>query len=48
MLVKTEQNHMVRNVQNFELFDKKWLIIVYKVLTLFRKTFLWLEQLFDA
>ena len=25
MLVKYEQNHMVRTIQNFDLFDKKWL-----------------------
>ena len=40
MLVKFEQNRMVRTIQNFELFDKKWLIIFDKVLTLFWKTFL--------
>ena len=40
MLVKFEQNRMVRNIQNFELFDKKWLIIFGKVLTAFCKTFL--------
>ena len=27
MLVKFKQNHMVRTIQNFELFDKKWLTI---------------------
>ena len=27
MLVKFEQNRMVRTIQNFELFDKKWLTI---------------------
>ena len=48
MLVKFEQNRMVRNIQNFELFDKKWLTIFDKVLTPFWKTFLWLKQLFDA
>ena len=26
MLVRFEQNRMVRTIQNFELFDKKWLI----------------------
>ena len=48
MLVKFEQNRMVQTVQNFELFDKKWLTIFDKVLTPFWKTFLWLKQLFDA
>ena len=27
MLVKFEQNCMVRTIQNIELFDKKWLTI---------------------
>ena len=27
MLVKFEQNRIVRTLQNFELFDKKWLTI---------------------
>ena len=27
MLVKFEQNRMVRTIQNFEVFDKKWLAI---------------------
>ena len=40
MLVKFEQNCMVRTVQNFELFDKKWLTIIDKVLTPFWKRFL--------
>ena len=48
MLVKIEQNRMVRTIQIFELFDQKWLTICYKVLTPFWKTFLWLKQLFDA
>ena len=48
MLVKFEQNRMVRTIQNFVLFDKKWLTIFNKVLTPFWKTFLWLKQLFDA
>ena len=48
MLVKFEQNRMVQTIQNFELFDKKWLTIFDKVLTPFWKTFLWLKQLFDA
>ena len=48
MLVKFKQNRMVRTIQNFVLFDQKWLTIYVKVLTPFRKTFLWLKQLFDA
>ena len=48
MLMKIEQNRMVRTIQIFELFDQKWLTIFYKVLTPFWKTFLWLKQLFDA
>ena len=48
MLVKFERNHMVWTIQNFELFDKKWLTIFDNVLTPFWKTFLWLKQLFDA
>ena len=40
MLVKFEQNRMVRIMQNIEIFDK--------VLTPFWKTFLWLKQLFNA
>ena len=48
MLVKFERNRMVRTIQNFELFDKKWLTIFEKVATPFWKTFLWLKQLFDA
>ena len=47
MLVKFEQNIMVRTIQNFELFDKKWLTIFDKVLTPFWKTLLWLKQWFD-
>ena len=39
MLVKFKQNRMIRTIQNFELFDKKWLIFD-KVLTPFWKTFL--------
>ena len=35
MLVKFEQNRMVRNIQNFELFGKKWLIIFEKESTPF-------------
>ena len=46
VLVKIEQNRMVRTIQIFELFDQKWLTIFYKVLTPFWKTFL--KQLFDA
>ena len=34
MLVE-EQNRMVRTIQNFELFDKKWLTIFENVLTPF-------------
>ena len=30
MLVQFEQNRMVRTVQNFELFDKKWLTIFWQ------------------
>ena len=48
MLVEFEQNHLIWTIQNFELFDKKWLTIFDKVLTPFWKTFLWLKQLFDA
>ena len=48
MLVKIEQNRMVRTIQIFEVFDQKRLTIFYKVLTPFWKTFLWLKQLFDA
>ena len=33
--MKFEQNRMVRIIQNFELFDKKWLTIFDKVLTPF-------------
>ena len=40
MLVKFEQNRMVRTIRKFVLFDKKWLTIFDKVLTLFCKTFL--------
>ena len=40
MLVEFEQNRMVRTIQNFELFDKKRLTILDKVLTPFWKTFL--------
>ena len=47
MLVKFEQNRMVRTIQYFELVDK-WLTIFDKVLTTFWKTFWWLKQLFDA
>ena len=48
MLVKFEQNRMVWTIQNFELFDKKWLTSFDKVLMPFWKTFLWLKQLFEA
>ena len=40
VLVKIEQNRMVRTIQIFELFDQKWLTIFYKVLMPFWKTFL--------
>ena len=33
MLIKLEQNRMVRTIQNFVLLDKKWLTIFDKVLT---------------
>ena len=39
MLVKFEQNPMVQTIQNFELFDKKWLTIFDKVLMPFGKRF---------
>ena len=48
MLVKFEQHRMLRTIQNFELFDKKWLTIFDKVLTSFWKMFLRLKQLIDA
>ena len=48
MMVKFEQNRMVRSIQSIVLFDKKWLSIFDKVLTPFWKTFQWLKQLFDA
>ena len=35
MLVQFEQNRMVRTIQNFVLFDKKWLTVFNKVLTPF-------------
>ena len=41
ILVKFEQNRMVRNIQNFELIGKKRLTIFEKVLTPFWKTFWW-------
>ena len=40
MLVKFEQSRMIRNVQNFKRFGKKWLTIFEKVLTPFWKRFL--------
>ena len=48
MVVKFEQNRMVRTIQNFELFDKEWLTVFDKVLTPFWKTFLLLEQVIDG
>ena len=48
MLLKSEQNRMVRTTHYFELFDKKKMVIYFdKELTPFLKTFL-LKQLFDA
>ena len=35
MLVKFEQNRLVRNIQNFKLFGKKWLAIFEEELTPF-------------
>ena len=35
ILVKFEQNRITRNIQNFETFGQKWLIIFEKVLTPF-------------
>ena len=46
--VKIKQNRMVQTIQNFVLFDKKWLTIFDKVLTPFWKKFLWLKQFFVA
>ena len=40
ILVKSEQNRMVRTIQNFELFCKKWLTIFDKVSMPFGKTLL--------
>ena len=40
MLVKFEQNGMVRTIQNFELFSKKMAKFFDKVLTPFWKTLL--------
>ena len=49
MLVKFEQNHMVRTIQNYELFGKKkWLTFFERELTPFWKTFLKQQNLFDA
>ena len=47
MLAKFEPNRLVRNVQNFDLFDKNQVFktIFDKTLTPFCKTFLWLKQL---
>ena len=47
MLVKFEQNRMVRNIQNFELFDQKWLTIFEKELRHLRRRFCD-KQLFDV
>ena len=32
VLVKFEQNRMIQNIQNFDLFGKKWLAIFEKAL----------------
>ena len=48
MLVKFEQNRMLRKIQNFSAFWQKWLTIFEKGLTLFWKMFLWQKQLFDS
>ena len=48
MLVKFEQNRMIRNVQNFKLFGKKRLTIFEKALTPFWKRCLWHKQLSDT
>ena len=48
MLMKFEQNCMVQTIQNFVLFDKKWLTFFDKVLMPVWKMFLWLKQLFDV
>ena len=47
-LVKFEHNCMVSNIQNFELFGKKWLTIFEKGSTPFWVTFLKQKQLFNA
>ena len=50
MLAKFKPNHMVQNVENFELFDKKhefFKTIFDKTLTPFCKTFLYLKLLFS-
>ena len=44
MMVKFEQNRMVQTIQNFDLFDKKWLSFFDKVFTPIYKTFLWLKR----
>ena len=51
MLAKFDPNRMVRNVQKFELLDKKpssFKTIFDKALTSFCKTFLYLKQLFSG
>ena len=40
MLMKFEQNRMVRTIRNFDFFWQKWLTIFDKVLTPFWKTLL--------
>ena len=46
--VTFEQHRIVQTIQNFEVFDKKWLTIFDNVLTPFSETFLCLKQLFDT
>ena len=48
ILEKIEQIRMEQNIQNYELFGKKWLTIFGKESTPFWKTFLLQKQLFDA
>ena len=48
MLVKFKQNRTIRTIQNFELYDKKWLISFAKVFMSFWNSFLRMKQLFDG
>ena len=51
MLVKFEQNRMVRNIQKFELLNRKpdfFKAVFVKALTPSWKMFLYLKQLLDA